>query len=221
QAVAAGTAAEPNWPEAFLGDPAGEGLGTEANPIPAILSNSLPSGTPALGIGSIFHATVVGQSMAFRLVQQRATFAGLGDRASFAIVPFNWVKAAYAGGPLPPSTIWLRGSADAAPHLADAFANVKGLIRFISRYDAYATVHEAPLAAVIGTGYGLAVVVAAVYMALTIIGALVLSAARRTRDLAFLRTLGVTGPQSLALTVMEHAPPVLLAVIPGVVVGIA
>ena len=80
--------------------------------------------------------------------------------------------------------------------------------------------HDAPLAAAIPLGYSLALIVAAVYMALTIIGSLVLSAARRTRDLAYLRTLGVTGRQALALTIMEHAPPVLLAVIPGVALGI-
>jgi putative ABC transport system permease protein len=57
-------------------------------------------------------------------------------------------------------------------------------------------------------------------MALTIIGALVLSAARRTRDLAYLRALGVTAPQALALTIVEHGPPVLLALIPGVALGI-
>jgi putative ABC transport system permease protein len=49
----------------------------------------------------------------------------------------------------------------------------------------------------------------------------VLSGERRTRALAYLRTLGVTGRQALALTVMEHLPPVLLALIPGVAVGIA
>jgi putative ABC transport system permease protein len=90
----------------------------------------------------------------------------------------------------------------------------------VSRYDAYAALHDAPLAAVIPAGYGLAVAVAAIYMALTIIGALVLSAAGRTRDLAYLRTLGVSARQAMALTVMEHVPPVLLALVPGVALGI-
>jgi putative ABC transport system permease protein len=63
--------------------------------------------------------------------------------------------------------------------------------------------------------------VAAIYMALAIVGAMVLSAAGRTRDLAYLRTLGVTARQALGLTVMEHGPPVVLALIPGVVLGVA
>jgi putative ABC transport system permease protein len=99
-------------------------------------------------------------------------------------------------------------------------AEERDFARVVSRYDAYAVLHDAPLVAAIPAGYRLALLVAAGYMAMTIIGALVLAGARRTRDLAFLRTLGITGRQSLALTVMEHAPPVLLAVVPGVALGI-
>ena len=90
----------------------------------------------------------------------------------------------------------------------------------MSRYDAYAALHDAPFGAAVANGYRLALVVAAIYLALPIIGALVLSAARRSRDLAYLRTLGVTGRQALALTIVEHAPPVLLAMIAGVPLGI-
>jgi putative ABC transport system permease protein len=50
---------------------------------------------------------------------------------------------------------------------------------------------------------------------------MVLSAAGRTRDLAYLRTLGVTARQALGLTVMEHGPPVVLALVPGVALGVA
>ena len=52
------------------------------------------------------------------------------------------------------------------------------------------------------------------------IGALTLSAARRRREEALLRTLGLSGGQPLWLTVVEHAPSVLLAVLPGLALGI-
>ena len=92
--------------------------------------------------------------------------------------------------------------------------------RIVSRYATLAAVSEDPLSAVIGLGYGLAVAIAAGYMALTIVGAMVLSAERRTRDLAYLRALGFSIPQALGLTVSEHAPPVLLALVPGIGLGI-
>ena len=97
---------------------------------------------------------------------------------------------------------------------------VQDSARIVSRYRAYAALHDAPLGALVANGFRLALVIAACYMALTIIGALVLSAARRSRDLAYLRTLGVSARQALALTIVEHAPPVVLALVPGVALGV-
>ncbi len=218
--VAAGSPADPRWPDAFLAEPAGTVPGTDENPIPALLSVRLPSGSADLGPGDTFHMTVSGQSMVFRLVQQRASFPGIGEQASFAVVPFNWLKAAFGNRLLPPSVLWLRAPGEVAGRLAATVADVTDSARIVSRYDAYATLRDRPLGAVVATGYELALVIAAIYMGLTIIGAVVLAGSRQTRDLAYLRTLGLSAPQGLALTVMEHAPPVLLALLPGVALGI-
>jgi ABC-type antimicrobial peptide transport system permease subunit len=48
-----------------------------------------------------------------------------------------------------------------------------------------------------------------------------LTAARRTRDLAFLRPLGLSLGQSAGLTIVEHGLPVLLAIVPGIATGVA
>ncbi len=218
--VAGGSPAHPSWPDAFLTEPTGTGLGTEQNPIPAILSPRLPVGSASLAAGDTFQITVLGQRMTFRVVERRASFPGIGQPASFAVVPFNWVRAAFGSPARPPSVMWLRAPEDVAGALAAAVAEAGGSAHIDSRYDAYASLHDAPLGAAIVGGYDLALVVGATYMALAVVGAVVLSAARRTQDLAYLRTLGVTARQALALTVMEHAPPVLLALVPGVVLGI-
>ncbi|HET6745349.1 MAG TPA: ABC transporter permease, partial [Candidatus Limnocylindria bacterium] len=55
---------------------------------------------------------------------------------------------------------------------------------------------------------------------IAVVAALTLSAARRRREVALLRTLGMSGGQSLGLTLVEHAPSVLLAVVPGLALGI-
>jgi putative ABC transport system permease protein len=218
--VTAGSAAEPRWPAAFLAEPEGTGIGTEENPIPAILSFALPFGSADLVPGSTFRMTVHGVPMTFELVEERATFPGVRERASLAVVPFDWVQAATGAQALAPNVMWVRAPGDAAEQLAATFPEARGVVYIVSRYDAYAAIHDAPLAAAIGTGYGVALVLAAIYMALTIVGALILSAARRTRDLAYLRTLGVTARQALALTIVEQAVPVLLAIVPGVALGI-
>ncbi len=219
-AVTAGTPAEPRWPQSFLTAPPVEGLGTEANPVPAILSNRVPSGTPDIAPGDTFRMTVAEQVMTFRIVERRASFPGIDSRVPFAIVPFNWVAAAHDDTTVLPTRLWLRGPVDIAEPVAAAIAGAAGDARIVSRHGAYGALRGNSMGQAVIAGYGLAVVVAAIYMALTIIGALILSAARRTRDLAYLRTLGVSAPQSLALTVMEHAPPVLLALVPGVALGI-
>jgi len=158
--------------------------------------------------------------MTFRIVERRAAFPGIDDRVPFAVVPFTWVQAAREDRTILPTRMWLRGSPDVAEPAAVAIAGAAGDARVVSRHAAYAALRGNSMGQSVITGYVLAVLVAAIYMALTIIGALILSAARRTRDLAYLRTLGVSAPQSLALTVMEHAPPVLLALVPGVALGI-
>ena len=218
--VAAGTAADPQWPAAFLAEPTGPGVGTEQNPIPAILSAGLPVGTPHLAAGDTFRIAVVGQPMIFQVVEQRATFPGMENRAPFAVAPFNWVREATANHRLSPTAMWLRAPLNLAGPLAAYVGKVQQSARIVSRYDAYAALHDAPLGAMVATGYRLAQVLATIYMALTIVGAMVLFAARRSRDLAYLRTLGVTSRQALALTLVEHAPPVLLSLVPGVALGI-
>ena len=218
--VTAGTAADPRWPLELTAEPSGTGIGTEENPIPAILSARLPGGNADLGIGDTFQVTVNGRDLIFQLIEQRPSFPVMAQRSTFAVLPYNWIKAAFGDQLVLPTVLWLRGPAEAAAPLADAVANAPTAQRLVSRYDVYRGLHEAPLGAFIGTSYRLALVIAATYMALTIVGSLVLSAARRTRDLAYLRTLGVSGRQALALTVMEHAPPVLLALLPGIVLGI-
>jgi putative ABC transport system permease protein len=218
--VASGTAADPRWPAPFLEEPGGAGLGTDRNPIPAILSTQLPLGSAALRSGDTFQLTVDGVPMIFWVAQRRAGFPGIGDPLSFAVVPFNWVQAASQVHRIHPTVLWLRGPAEAAGAVAASAGAAGVAVRIVSRHDAYATLHDAPLGTAIGTGYALALIVAAAYMAMALIGAVVLSAARRTQDLAYLRTLGVTARQGLALTVVEHAPPVLLALVPGVALGI-
>ncbi|HET9851096.1 MAG TPA: FtsX-like permease family protein [Candidatus Limnocylindrales bacterium] len=216
--VLAGSPADPRFPTAVLAQPEAD-PGTEERPIPALLSNRLPTGSTHLDLGDMFEMTVAGKRLTFSVAERRETFPGIAGRTPFAVVPLNWVQAAFERGPAP-SVLWIRAASDIRAGLASAITEVGAGARVVSRPDAYDALHDAPLEAVISTGYTAALVVAAIYMALAIVGAMVLSAAGRTRDLAYLRTLGVTARQALGLTVMEHGPPVVLALIPGVALGV-
>ncbi|HYL40134.1 MAG TPA: FtsX-like permease family protein, partial [Candidatus Binatus sp.] len=217
--VVAGTAADPSLPADLLAAPLASGVGSATNPIPAILSASLPSGSRRLAPGDTFQMTVEGQAMTFRLVELRPSFPGITDRPTFAVVPFNWIVAA-VGKPVSPSATWIRGPGDVGPALAAVVAGQVGSIRLSSRYEAYAALRGTPLEASIGTGFLAALAIAAAYMALTIIAAMVLSATRRTRDLAYLRTLGLSLRQAIGLTIVEHGTPVVIAILPGLALGI-
>jgi len=218
-AVTVGTAADPQWPDAFLVPPGGRDIGTESNPIPAILSTRLPAGSGSLPVGATFAARVTGTRLVFQVAERRPTFPGIDERQTFVVAPFEWVRAG-AGRFLSPTILWVRGAADARSGIDAEIARARATVRVITREAAYVRLHDTPLVAAIGQGYAVALLIALGYMGFAIVGAMVLSSARRTRDLAFLRTLGVSAAQSLALTAVEYAPPVLLGILPGVALGI-
>ena len=164
---------------------------------------------------------VAQRPLIFRLVGRQASFPGHGNAATFAIVPLDWFTSAIPGPPLLPSLMWLRASSAATAPLEAMASTAPVQIRIVSRQDAYALLHDSPLGSAVSSGFGFALGVALIYLVITLIGAVVMSASGRTRDLAYLRTLGVSRRQALALTAVEQAPSVLLSVIPGVLLGVA
>src|SRR5688500_20029917 len=78
-----------------------------------------------------------------------------------------------------------------------------------------------PLIGVVGEGFRLGLAIALAYAALAIVTTLTLTAARRARDVAFLRPLGLSARQAAGVTIVEHGVPVILAIVPGIATGIA
>jgi putative ABC transport system permease protein len=219
--VVAGSPVDPAWPVEMLAEPGQPGeVGTPDSPIPVIMSRRLPTASEPISPGDVFSVIIDGREISLVDVQERDHFAGLDSQGPFVIAPFDHLRAAYSGAPLQPTLLMVRGPADIGERLADTVRQQLPAARVTSRHDAYQELQDAPLVASVITGFRVALLAAAAYTALAILASLTLSAARRTRDLAFLRTLGLSSGQALGLTVMEHAPPVLIAVIPGVVLGV-
>ena len=78
---------------------------------------------------------------------------------------------------------------------------------------------DAPLVAGVGRSYRLSMLAAAIIAALASIAALSLTARERWRDLSYLRTLGLSARQSLAVTLIEQLPTVLIAGVVGALLG--
>jgi putative ABC transport system permease protein len=220
-AVTSGTAADPAWPRAFFAAPSGADVGTDANPIPAILSSRLPAGLAGLAPGGTFNVGIEQRLLTFRLVGRQDDFPGHGSNSTFAIVPLDWVREAVPETTFFPTVMWVRASTDAAGPLATMVSGAGEQVRIVARQDAYGVLHDAPLGSAVASFFGLSLAVAVVYMAVTLVGAVIVSAAGHTRDLAYLRSLGVSRRQAQALTAVEHAPPILLALVPGVLLGVA
>jgi FtsX-like permease family len=211
--VTAGSPLEPGWPPALLAADAG-------GPVPAIMSTRLAA-TASVAVGSSFKVTNGGRTITLRLVDTRAALPGLTAGTGFIVVPLASLQAALGGPALRPNVIWVRAPAEAGQPLAAALEKAAATVGIESRYATYDSLHDQPLVAAVTIGFLLALLVSAAYTGLTIVGALVLSGARRSRDLALLGTLGVDRRQAAGLTVVEHGPPILLSLLPGLALGIA
>jgi putative ABC transport system permease protein len=219
--VTAGSPVAVTWPSAMLGvsGTAEDGLGTEENPIPAIISGELPVATPPMNPGSLFQLSLGGTRLTLRVEEVRQTFPGVPEGIAFVVAPYSALSSV-TDSPLPASAYLLRGSAGLEPAIAGAVGLPPGSPGIRSREARYLSMRNAPLVTAIGTGFWLAMLCAAAYAGIAMIAALALSSARRRQDLALLGTLGLTRGQSLGLTAVQHGPPVLLALLPGLALGL-
>ena len=223
-AVTAGSRVGPAWPRAFLAGPDGAAGSAEA-PLPAIVSQAQPAGSRPLRVGATFPITVGNGDFTFQVVEVRTSFPGIAPGVPFVVAPFDALHAAVLetspGRALEPNLLLVRGGEEVAAALSDHVDRTAPSAEVTSRHAWYAGLREAPLIAVVGDGFRLALVVAGAYAALAVLAALVLTAAHRAQDLAFLRTLGLSGGQAVGVTIVEHGTPVVVALVPGILTGIA
>jgi putative ABC transport system permease protein len=218
--VLAGSAVTPDLPAAFANPPTSSGTGTVDQPIPAVVSTRWPNGQEPLSPGASFELTISGQTLTYRVEAFVATFPGVARTEPFVIVPYESVAAARQGSPLVPTALFVRAPQDVVADLRAAQPSGHGSPRVESRYERYAVMHDAPLVAAVAGGFTVALVLAAAYAALAVIAVVILHAQRRSRELAFLRTLGMTDRQAASLTLVEQGLPVVLALAIGIVLGL-
>jgi putative ABC transport system permease protein len=220
QDVAGGTPADPHLPNALLRDPAGQDFGTPSNPIPAIVSTRWVS-TGGIGTGDTFTLDISGLEVSFVVSQLRETFPGIEIGNAFVVTDLRAIQAMVPERPMRPNRLYLNAPDDALETIDETLASQSPSAQLTSRAAEYNEVHEAPLIAGVARGFRVGVVVAAAYSALAVAVALALTARARARDLAFLRTLGLSERQVLGLVVVEQAPPVAVALGVGLVLGVA
>ena len=211
-AVTAGSPLGVTWPSGFVATSPGA-------PVPAIVSRTLPPGLRELAVGDTVEVRIGPDDVVVQVVELRTTYPGIAANLPFMVVPLDAVEAA-VGRPIAPNTVFVRGATDLQGSLTSATVSAGDGATVLSRQVSFNDLHDAPLVAAVANGFRVALVVAAAYSALSVIAALALSAARRSQDLAFLRTLGVTARQAMGITVIEHGIPVIVALVPGIATGI-
>lgn len=220
--VTAGTPAETRFPPAFT-EPIGDSRpGTGDAPIPAIVSRALAreSLTP-LRVGDTFEMTIAGRFATFEVTELRDGVPAQRASSEFVVVPLELLRAGLIDRPLATTSLFVRAPADAGNALRDAVAEVGASARVESQSERLSTLRQRPLVEAVGIGFSLALAIAVAYAALAVIISLLMSGAARARETAHLRTLGIGRWQITGLTIVEHGPPVLVALVGGLLLGVA
>jgi putative ABC transport system permease protein len=214
--VTAGTPLAGQLPGVLTALPPGDGEpGSEDRPIPAVVSPSTD-----LRPGDRVLATTGGRPLTVEVVARRDRIGGLAEDRWLAI-DIGLLRSAYPEEPYRPTTAYLRASDDAHAEIADWVNAEASMARLFSRAQRYAALRDAPLVRAVGGGFAVAVPVCALYAMLAVAAAAVLDAAGRARDVASLRTLGLSGGQLRWLTALEHAPAVGVSLAVGTALGVA
>jgi putative ABC transport system permease protein len=219
QTVATGTPADPRFPEVMLAEQGITDIGTPTNPIPAIISSDWPV-SPAPRPGETFVLNLRSLEITFVVREVRDRFHGLQAEDPFIVTSLESVADINRRIQFRPNVLLIRGDPGIEDQLRTTLRSQSRFSRFFSRDALYASVRDAPLTSGVSVGFRLSVVLATVCASLAAVVALALTARARSRDLAYMRTLGLSTNQALFLTMVEQLPPVLVAGLVGSLLGV-
>lgn len=223
QAVTAGTPASISFPPSMLSKRAQGALGTQANPIPAVVSSAWAS-DPAPKLGDVIQLTLNSSPQWVRVVGVRGWFPSVPAGVPFVVASRQALQAAepdQTNSVYQPTRYFLRAPDDAVSALRRALAGKAPGASLTSRAATYAAIRAEPLVGGVTHFFYLAMALVALDAAIAGVAALVLTSTARVRDLSYLRTLGLTRPQAFALTAVEQIPPVVVAGVAGALLGVA
>lgn len=109
----------------------------------------------------------------------------------------------------------------ASEHLAEAVDSQQRRAHVVSRPDLLATIQGSSTVGAVVTVSQASLLVAVLLSVVAVVAGFALTARERTRDLGYLRAVGLTRAQMTWVTFTEQLPPALLATVAGAGVGVA
>ena len=218
QSVAAGTRADPDFPEAMLIDQNVQEIGTDSNPIPAIVSSSLLGGD-GLSSGDVLRFEVRRTEFSIVVREVRDRFSSLDPDDPFVVVPRDSLAAVDPTLDLRATAVYVRAPDSVGDELTETIRSQSLATEIVSRPELFHDLASAPLVDGVERGFRVTVVLATLYAVLAAVAGIALTARERARDIGYLRTLGLTARQASVLTAIEQTPPALFATVFGAALG--
>jgi putative ABC transport system permease protein len=211
EAVLAGTPAEPSFPDGF----ATPGPG----PIPAVVSTSLLESPRGVKLGDTFTLSLEGYNLTYVATAAQDAFPGIPLGRHFVVI----AREAFLGQAPParvlPVYAYLRAPATDPATMREAVDAAAPTVGVGSQQEVADELRAQPVTNAVRALVLAAALVTAAYAALGVAAALALAGLARTQETAHLRTLGLTGRQTVALTAAEHGPTTLAAFVIGALLG--
>ncbi len=187
--------------------------------LPAIVSRT--GVVDDIAPGDRFQLTVGGTRTTFEAAAVADDFASVPVGSPFVVVDRATLLGRVPKGDFRTTTAFLNAPDDALAGIRTALASEAPLTTVEARTDRAIALETAPVVDAVTVGVIAAFVVAVAYAAVALVAALALTGAARSSESAHLRTLGLSRRGAIGLTVVEHGPTVLLALVLGIAFGLA
>ncbi|HEY6634057.1 MAG TPA: FtsX-like permease family protein [Acidimicrobiia bacterium] len=202
----------------FMFETPGEDAGTDANPVPVIVSDTWPGGFDLVP-GDVFTLNLGPHQFTVVAGEVRDRYPDIPPDRPFVVLSLAAMETAL-GGPAAPTVAYLAATEDAGAELAANLAAQAPSARLISRYENLAAVAGDPFIRWGVLGSSVVFWSAALFAVVAAVSAFSILSAPRRRDLAYLRTVGLDSGQALAVTLLEQLPGVLVGTVVGVGAGL-
>ena len=215
QQVLAGTPVDPGLGDLLPGDMAVR-VGSSDNPIPVIVSTVPIAGVPPTP-GMIFSLRLGVHAPSLVVAEVRETFPGFDAGVGFVVVEAGAIEAARVTVISGVNVAFVRGGAaeEVAEYVRGQGYRIESQNTLFgdSRDNPFASAVDLGLLLAVPTLLGMAVIAAISYINLT--------ETSRTRDMGYLRTMGLSYRQNTRIKWIEVVTPVAFAGLAGSAVGIA